>query len=65
MASKNLSNHVQTVQQKTRNAKPAPGSDMIYAPGDLERARRAAHGDECPVPPDVIQKLKEAERKLT
>jgi LDH2 family malate/lactate/ureidoglycolate dehydrogenase len=60
-----LSSRVTAVQQKTRNAKRAPGSDTIYAPGDLERTRRKANADECPVPPDVIDKLKQAERKLT
>jgi LDH2 family malate/lactate/ureidoglycolate dehydrogenase len=60
-----LPGRVRGVQKKTRNAKRAAGSDTIYAPGDLERARRAANARECPVPQDVIQKLKEAERKLT
>jgi LDH2 family malate/lactate/ureidoglycolate dehydrogenase len=60
-----LARRVAKVQEKTRKANRAPGSETIYAPGDLERARRAANGDECPVPPEVIAKLKEAERKLT
>jgi LDH2 family malate/lactate/ureidoglycolate dehydrogenase len=60
-----LPHRVSKVQEKTRCAKRAPGSDTIHAPGDLERARRKANGEECPVPPEVIRKLKEAERKLT
>jgi LDH2 family malate/lactate/ureidoglycolate dehydrogenase len=60
-----LPKRVSSVQKKTRNARRAPGSERIYAPGDLERARRAANGDECPLPPETIDKLKEAERKLT
>lgn len=56
---------VTKVQDRTRGAKRAPGSDTVYAPGDLERARRAANAGEAPVPQDVINKLKEAERKLT
>jgi LDH2 family malate/lactate/ureidoglycolate dehydrogenase len=60
-----LPRRVRAVQEKTRNAKRAPGSDTLYAPGDLERARRKANGNECPVPPDVIEKLKHTERKLT
>jgi LDH2 family malate/lactate/ureidoglycolate dehydrogenase len=60
-----LPQRVARVQDRTRNSNRAPGTDTIYAPGDLERARRAANQDECPVPPEVIQKLKEAERKLT
>lgn len=63
--SADLPQRVAKVQERTRNAKRAPGSERIYAPGDLERARRAANGDECPVPPVVMTKLKEAERKLT
>jgi LDH2 family malate/lactate/ureidoglycolate dehydrogenase len=60
-----LAARVAKVQERTRNAKRGPGNDKIYAPGDLERARRAGNGDECPVPPEVITILKEAERKLT
>lgn len=63
--STDLPRRVARVQNRTRTAKRAQGSEAIYAPGDLERARRAANGDECPVPQDVINKLKEAERKLT
>jgi LDH2 family malate/lactate/ureidoglycolate dehydrogenase len=61
----NLPSRVSSVQQKTRSARRTPGSDTIHAPGDLERARRAANGDECPVPPEVINRLEQAERKLT
>jgi LDH2 family malate/lactate/ureidoglycolate dehydrogenase len=60
-----LGSRVLAVQEKTRKARRAAGHDRIYAPGDLERARRAANGGECPVPPEVISKLKEAERKLS
>jgi LDH2 family malate/lactate/ureidoglycolate dehydrogenase len=60
-----LAPRVAKVQERIRNAKRGPGNDRIYAPGDLERARRAANGEECPVPPEVITKLQEAERKLT
>ena len=56
---------VAKVQLRTRKARRAPGHETIYAPGDLERARSTANGNECPVPADVIEKLKEAERKLT
>jgi LDH2 family malate/lactate/ureidoglycolate dehydrogenase len=61
----NLPKRVSAVQRKIRNAKRAAGTDTLYAPGDLERARRAANGDECPLPPEVIAKLKQAERNLT
>jgi LDH2 family malate/lactate/ureidoglycolate dehydrogenase len=56
---------VSRVQERTRNAKRAPGADTIYAPGDLERARRAANAHECPLPPEVMNQLQEAERKLS
>jgi LDH2 family malate/lactate/ureidoglycolate dehydrogenase len=60
-----LASRVATVQGRTRRGKRAPGTDTIYAPGDLERARRAAHRAAIPVPPGVVEQLKEAERKLT
>ena len=49
---------------RIRNAKRAPGTERIYAPGDLERARRAEHADECPLPPEVLAKLKECAVKV-
>jgi LDH2 family malate/lactate/ureidoglycolate dehydrogenase len=56
---------VSRMQQRIRGAKRAAGNDTIYAPGDLERARRAANGTECPVPAQVIEQLKAAERTLS
>jgi len=60
-----LAERVSGVQQRIRGAKRAAGNDVIYAPGDLERARRAANRAECPVPAEVIDKLKQAERTLS
>jgi LDH2 family malate/lactate/ureidoglycolate dehydrogenase len=49
---------------RIRGSKRAPGADHIYAPGDLERARRAANAEECPLPPEVLAKLKECAAKV-
>lgn len=61
----NLPQRVDRVQEQIRRAKPARAGEPIYAPGDLERARRAANAVECPLPPEVISKLELAERKLS
>jgi LDH2 family malate/lactate/ureidoglycolate dehydrogenase len=45
--------------ERIRKSKRAPGTQTLYAPGDLERARRAENGDECPLAPEVLAKLKE------
>lgn len=49
---------------RIRNAGRAPGTERIYAPGDLERARREQNAGECPLPPDVLAKLKECAAKV-
>jgi hypothetical protein len=36
----------------------------IYAPGDRERARRAASGNECLLAPEVLARLKECGAKV-
>ncbi len=43
--------------QSVRDSKPAPGVERVYAPGDIEAARRAANGGACPVAADVHEKL--------
>jgi LDH2 family malate/lactate/ureidoglycolate dehydrogenase len=40
-----------------RTSKPAPGVERVQAPGDPERARRAANAGTCPLPADVLEKL--------
>lgn len=50
--------------QRIRRSKRAPGVERIHSPGDLERARRAANGGECPLPPEVLAKLNECAAKL-
>jgi LDH2 family malate/lactate/ureidoglycolate dehydrogenase len=48
---------VAAMRDTIRNAKPAPGTERIYAPGDLEAARRAQNHVDCAVPDDVLAKL--------
>jgi LDH2 family malate/lactate/ureidoglycolate dehydrogenase len=43
--------------RSVRESRPAPGVDRVYAPGDIEAARREANGGACPVPADVLEKL--------
>ncbi len=40
-----------------RGSRRAPGVDTVYAPGDLERARRNAAGDLCPLPRTIATQL--------
>jgi len=49
---------------RIRASKRAPGTERVYAPGDLERACRAASAGECPLAPDVLAKLKECAAKV-
>ena len=49
---------------RIRNSKKASETKTIYAPGDLERARRAENAAECPLPPDVLEKLKECAARV-
>jgi LDH2 family malate/lactate/ureidoglycolate dehydrogenase len=52
-----LAGRVAALAQSVRTSKPAPGFDRVQAPGDPERARRAANASACPLPADVIEKL--------
>ena len=63
-AAARLDHRVKKFSDKIRNSKRAPGTPRIYAPGDLEQARRAEHGAECPVAPEVVEKLKECGARL-
>lgn len=49
--------------QAIRASKKAPGIDEIYAPGDLERARRAANGGKVPMSLDLVDQLNELARE--
>jgi len=55
---------VKAFVERIRRSRRAPGAERIYAPGDLERARRAANGGECRVPPEVLGKLKECAARV-
>lgn len=43
--------------EKIRKSRLAPAAERIYAPGDLERARRDASGGECALAPEVLANL--------
>jgi len=40
-----------------RNARRAAGTEQLYAPGDLEAARREHNREDCPLPADVLKQL--------
>lgn len=40
-----------------RDSTPAPGTSRIFAPGDLERARRAERTPACPLPLSLVEQL--------
>lgn len=60
----NFPARVRAFSERIRGSRRAPGCDRIYAPGDLERSRREANGEQCPVAPDVLAKLKQCAAKL-
>lgn len=43
--------------QTIRDSQKAPGTTRIYAPGDLERARRAQQGTRCPISAELADEL--------
>jgi LDH2 family malate/lactate/ureidoglycolate dehydrogenase len=61
---RNLGSKVDAFAKRIRNSKRASGAERIYAPGDLERARRAEHAEDCPLPPEVLAKLKQCAAKV-
>lgn len=52
-----ISAQVATFAEAIRQSKKAPGTERIYAPGDLERSRRAANGDLCPISTELAEQL--------
>ena len=48
---------VASFAQVIRDSRRAPGTERIYAPGDLERARHASNGEQCPISSDLAHKL--------
>jgi LDH2 family malate/lactate/ureidoglycolate dehydrogenase len=55
---------VEKFSERIRSSKRAAGTATLYAPGDLERARRAANAGECPLAPEVLAKLKQCAAKV-
>lgn len=55
---------VQGFSDKIRNSRKARDTERIYAPGDLERAKRAASAGRCALAADVLAKLNECGSKL-
>jgi LDH2 family malate/lactate/ureidoglycolate dehydrogenase len=47
-----------------RASKKAAGTNQIFAPGDLERARRAEAGSGCPLPIEVIEEINALARQV-
>jgi LDH2 family malate/lactate/ureidoglycolate dehydrogenase len=58
-----LATRVAAFAQSVRGSKPSPGVDRVYAPGDIELARRTANAGTCPLPPDVLEKLVAAAKR--
>lgn len=59
-----LATRVAAFAQSVRDSKPVPGVAQVYAPGDVEAARRRANGGACPLPADVIDRLVAVGRRL-
>lgn len=58
-----VSTDVTALAEVIRQSKRAQGVDTLYAPGDLERAKRAQHGEHVSLAQELIDKLhQEAER---
>lgn len=52
-----LAARVAAFAQSVRGSKPASGVERVYAPGDIEIARRKSNAGACPLPADVLEKL--------
>lgn len=48
---------VATFAQDVRSSRRAPGNDRVYAPGDLERARKASCGSTCALSANLPEQL--------
>ena len=47
-----------------RNSRCAAGTEQLYAPGDLEAARREHNREDCPLPADVLKQLSACATRL-
>lgn len=54
---KGIGETVDTFAQTIRSSKQATGTDRIFAPGELERARRAESAAGCSLPREVIDEI--------
>lgn len=54
-----IAHQVASFAESIRTSRKAPGTDQIYAPGDLERARRAQSAGKCLLLPQLIAELNE------
>lgn len=52
-----ISQQVTSLARQIRESRPAPGTERIYAPGDLERTRHANHGDRSPISSELARQL--------
>jgi LDH2 family malate/lactate/ureidoglycolate dehydrogenase len=59
-----LGQRVARYAARIRGSRRAHGVARIYAPGDRERARRAESGNECPLAPELLARLKECGAKV-
>ena len=59
-----FASRVTRFSHKIRQSKPAPGTTEVFAPGDVERAKRARHGSECPVAQETLAQLQQCAAKV-
>jgi LDH2 family malate/lactate/ureidoglycolate dehydrogenase len=59
-----LAARVAAFAASVRGSKPASGVERVYAPGDIEIARRTANASTCPLPTDVLEKLVAAGKRF-
>jgi LDH2 family malate/lactate/ureidoglycolate dehydrogenase len=52
-----IGNQADALAQVIRSSRKAPGNEQIFAPGDLERARRAQHVEGFNLPSDLVVTL--------
>lgn len=57
-----ITSQVTGFAQAIRTSKSAPGTDRIYAPGDLERSRRTKNGGTCSISSDLANQLNQLAR---
>ena len=53
-----ISPQVATRAAEVRRSRPAVGTERLYAPGDIERARRVASNNQCALTPELVAQLR-------